>query len=318
MCHGKTFSSTRAGALAAPMMVAGAATAVLLFAAPVRAQTSQWDPPEWQVREVDRATSAAACGLYGWCGAKGGGPRIGVDPCFLAQNAMRPCTSNKAQAKGVDPNLAGTWELPFKGGVWVLEIARNGTYKFHSDAGDSVPANTGSFAAGDGHWSLKANKIGYDDSGNYLFQSPNVFIATSQHGAVAWLRPDLANEAMRRCPAGKELPSKPANVKSVKPDLVDPHLVGTWELPLKTGGIWVWEISSKGKYKFHSEAKDGAPSHSGTFSASNGQWSLSATTGIPGYTDTGNYLYQAPNVMMATGHLGGSAWLRPASALCTP
>jgi len=80
----------------------------------------------------------------------------------------------------------------------------------------------------------------------------------------------------------------------------------------------VWEISGDGSYKFHSEAMDGAPSHTGTFSAGDYHWSLAATTGIPGYTDSGNYLYQAPNVWMATGHLGGAAWLRPASTTCIP
>jgi hypothetical protein len=316
MFHSKKISRIGKRAHAAPMMFARGVTAALLFCAQARAQQG---PAGWEVAEIDRATKKAACDLYGWCGGNGGGgsaPRIGVDPCFLAQNAMRPCTSNTGQTKpmGVDPNLAGTWELPFRGGAWILTIERNGTYKFHSEAGDSVPANAGSFSASDGHWSLKADKMGYSDAGDYLYQAPNVFIATGQRGAVAWLRPDLAKEAMRRCAPGKQPASKPANGK---PN-VDPHLVGTWELPLKTGGSWVWEISSNGTYKFHSDAMDKAPSHNGEFSAGNGQWSLTATSGIQGYTDTGNYLYQAPNVLMANGHLGGAAWLRSASSLCTP
>ena len=51
--------------------------------------------------------------------------RIGSDPCYLAQNAMRPCTSADMEAlkpHGVDPNLVGTWEIPMKGGLWVLTI----------------------------------------------------------------------------------------------------------------------------------------------------------------------------------------------------
>ena len=69
-------------------------------------------------------------------------------------------------------------------------------------------------------------------------------------------------------------------------------------------------------YTFHSEAGDGAPSHTGNFAARDGQWSLNATTGIVGYTDSGLYLFQAPNVLMATGKLGGAAWLN--AAACTP
>jgi hypothetical protein len=80
----------------------------------------------------------------------------------------------------------------------------------------------------------------------------------------------------------------------------------------------VLTIERNGTYKFHSEAADKSPSHSGKFSAANGQWSLTATSGIRGYTDTGNYLYQAPNILMATGRLGGAAWLRAASSSCMP
>lgn len=228
-------------------------------------------------------------------------PRIGYDPCFLAQNAMRPCTSDQSQVSkpvGVDPNLVGTWEIPFKGGPWVLNILRNGTYNFHGEAHDGAPLHAGTFSANNGHWSLKA-KTGYTDAGDYLFQAPNIWIATGQLGAAAWLRPDLAQSAMRPCASAKLSMSNSATV--------DPNLVGTWNLPFKNGP-WVWDISGEGTYKFHSEAGDGAPSHAGAFSASNGQWSLMATTG---YADHGLYLFQAPNIWMATGQLGAAAWLRP-------
>ncbi len=89
---------------------------------------------------------------------------------------------------------------------------------------------------------------------------------------------------------------------------VDPNTVGTWELQLK-GGPWVWEIHSDGTYSFHSEAGDGVPSHSGTFSASNGRWALRATTG---YTDRGTYFVKPPDTLIAQGQLGIAAWRRPA------
>jgi hypothetical protein len=296
------------------MVFAAAATAA--FAVSARAQA--YEPPWWEVVEAENGAKQAACDMYGWCGQNGGGTtvtRIGVDPCYLAQNAMRPCTSkgSNAKPKGVDPNLTGTWEIPFKRGPWVLTIDRNGTYKFHSEAGDSVPANTGTFQAGGGHWSLKADKIGYADFGDYLFQVPNVFIATGQHGAVAWLRPELAKEAMRPCPPRRQPPPKLAS----KP-VVDPHLLGTWQLPLQSGGPWVWKISSNGTYKFHSDGLDMATPHTGTFSAGDGKWSLTATTGLGGYQDSGNYLYQSPNVMMATGRQGAAAWIRPTASSCMP
>ena len=104
----------------------------------------------------------------------------------------------------------------------MLEIDVNGTYKFHSEANDSVPSSTGSFSAGNGHWSLKA-KTGYADFGDCLYQAPDVFIATGQRGAVAWLRPALAKAVMRPC-AQRQPAAKP---------VVDPSLVGTWKLPIK-------------------------------------------------------------------------------------
>jgi hypothetical protein len=128
------------------------------------------------------------------------GPR-GPDPCYLAQNALRPCTSEQqqtpAQPVGLDPNVVGTWELAQKGGKWVLEIHRDGTYKFHSEAADGVAPNAGSFSASSGRWSLKATN-GYADGGTYLFQGTDTWIATGKLGAGAWrLRSTRASVARK-------------------------------------------------------------------------------------------------------------------------
>lgn len=231
-----------------------------------------------------------------------------IPKCMTEQNAMRPCDSVKP--RGVDPNLVGTWELPVKGGLWVLTINANGTYVFHSDAHDGVPSHAGTFAASNGSWTMvsKTESVKYSGSGNYLYQAPNIFIATfiatNQQGAVAWLRPKLAQAAMQ-CIVKQQ--------KAVNPAKLDSNLIGTWKVPVKSG-TWVWEIAANGNYQFHSEARDGAPSHSGVVTASNGQWTLTATTGLPGYTDNGQYLFQAPNIWMAKGKWAGGAWIRP----CNP
>jgi hypothetical protein len=254
----------------------------------------------------DQIAQQEFCNITGSCGHGGGqaaAPRIGYDPCYLAQNALRPCTSADMKAlkpHGVDPNLLGTWEIPMKGGLWVLTINANGTYAFRSDAHDGAQAHAGSFAASNGAWTMKA-KTGYAGSGNYLYQAPNIFIATGKLGAAAWLRPELAQAAMG-CTVMAQ--------KTANPTILDANLVGTWRLPVKTGN-WAWEITADGTYKFHSEARDGAPSHAGVFTASKGQWTLAATTGLPGYTDRGQYLFQTPNIWMAKGKLGGAAWIRP-------
>jgi hypothetical protein len=282
---------------AKPAPMAGAALLWLVGAA-AHAQDSL-SPSETNRMNYDMARYGA-CMVFGCNNGSGGGAHIGYPPCMLAQNAMIPCTSGQAaKPVGVDPDIVGTWELPFKRGPWVLEIRRDGTYKFHSEAGDRAPPQAGKFSASNGQWSLKTT--GYADGGNYRFQAPDVWIAAGKLGAAAWRRPASVQDVMRACASGQHPPSKTVGV--------DPNIVGTWELPLK-GGLWVLEIGRDGTYKFHSEGGDGALPHAGKFSAGNGQWSLTATSG---YTDAGYYLYQAPDIWIATGHLGTGAWRRPAS-----
>ena len=105
-----------------------------------------------------------------------------VDPCFIAQNAMRPCVKNPV---GVDPRTVGVWKLQFRGGPWVWEIDRNGTYKFHSEAGDGVPPHEGKFASSKGSWLLKATN-GYTDAGTYWFRDRDTWVATGQLGTAPW------------------------------------------------------------------------------------------------------------------------------------
>jgi hypothetical protein len=157
----------------------------------VRAQ-----PPPDYVQQTQQQINDA-CLLAG-CGntpSPGGQPAShpvpSVDPCFIAQNAMRPCT--QAKAVGVDSNLIGTWVLPRQGGNWVLEIFRNGTYKFHSEAKDGVAPHAGAFAAGQGQWSMKAT-TGYIDGGPYVFQPPDIWIAAGRLGTAAW-RQSVATKA---------------------------------------------------------------------------------------------------------------------------
>jgi len=283
--------------------------ALAIHATPARAQVYEYDAGSGCYKEESGAV-ASCTGYPGPASSPSQGPQIGYDPCFLAQNAMRPCTSDQGKAPepvGVDANLVGTWEIPFKRGPWVLTINRDGTYKFHSEAQDGTPSHGGIFSASNGRWSLKA-ATGYADSGFYLFQAPDLWIATGKVGAAAWLRPALAQKEMHSCTSDLRPISKRSGV--------DANLIGTWELSFK-GGPWVLTIGRDGTYKFHSEARDGAPSHSGTFSAGKGHWSLKSSNG---YTDAGYYLFQAPGVWIATGKLGSAAWLRPASdsASCKP
>ena|ERR1700681_378985 len=182
---------------AAPGRIAATAL-VCVFGTAVHAQTPT---PEDNAFQSHEEAEAAICRLYG-CnkGPTAPAPRIGYDPCFLAQNAMRPCTSAQGQPSkpvGVDPNIVGTWELELQGGLWVLAIHRDGTYKFHSEARDGAPSHAGSFFARNGHWSLTAT-TGYTDSGTYLLQGSDTWIATGHLGTAAWRRHSLKSASSKQ------------------------------------------------------------------------------------------------------------------------
>ena len=92
---------------------------------------------------------------------------------------------------------------------------------------------------------------------------------------------------------------------------VDSGLVGTWELNVpNTDGVarWVWEIRAEGTYAFHAEGPGGVPSHSGTFEARNGKYTLRSTT-MP-WVDDGTYQLIHGNTLSATGKLGTASWTR--------
>jgi hypothetical protein len=126
--------------------------------------------------------------------------RVVIDPCFLKQNALRPCTQDAAPPRkviGVDPNLVGTWVFRQSGGFWVLEIHRDGTYRFHSEAGDGAPSHAGSFGAKGGQWSLTATSgyPGWVDGGKYTLDLPDTWVATGKLGKGAWHRQSRESEA---------------------------------------------------------------------------------------------------------------------------
>lgn len=122
-----------------------------------------------------------------------------VDPCYIAQNAMRPCTP---APKGLDPKLVGTWILPLKDGAWIWKIYTNGTYRFHSEAKDNVPDHAGTFSANHGIWALKATSgiSGYADSGTYRYQPPDTLVATGRLGPAAWHRSAKAGSVPKPAP----------------------------------------------------------------------------------------------------------------------
>lgn len=99
---------------------------------------------------------------------------------------------------------------------------------------------------------------------------------------------------------------------------VDPQLVGTWEVNVPNAdGVarWVWGIRADGTYDFHAEGPGNVPSHSGTFQARSGKYSLRSTT--ISWTDDGTYVVQG-NTLNATGKLGNGVWTRVPQAAAPP
>ena len=95
-----------------------------------------------------------------------------------------------------------------------------------------------------------------------------------------------------------------------KPGSVDPGLVGLWEYNANPG-IWVWQISVNGTYTFHTEAPGYALPHNGTFTASNGKYTLHAVTAQ--WDDLGTYTFPSSGVMVTIGKAGTDTWYRIAA-----
>jgi hypothetical protein len=105
---------------------------------------------------------------------------------------------------------------------------------------------------------------------------------------------------------GSPLPLPPGGT----PGSVDPALVGLWKLYINSG-IWVMQISANGTYTVHTEAADNAPSNDGTFTTSNGHYTMHAINMQS--DDQGTYTVPSSGVMVASGKLGTGTWYRIAT-----
>jgi hypothetical protein len=168
---------------------------VLLLAA-LNVPSARADGVDIGQQNADACSNAigiGACTNSGRQSAPAPSITIGVDPCFIAQNAMRPCNSAPqapARPIGVDPHLLGTWYMPRANGLWVFEILPDGIYRFHSEARDGVAPHTGSLSARNGIWSMRAT-TGYSDAGTYSLQAPGVWITNGRLGPATWRRKSL-------------------------------------------------------------------------------------------------------------------------------
>jgi len=88
---------------------------------------------------------------------------------------------------------------------------------------------------------------------------------------------------------------------------VDPALVGVWDLPVP-GGTWRLAIDAAGHYQFTASGGSAAPSHSGDFTARNGEWTLHATS--LAVEDRGRYEIGAGGALRLIGNRGALDWQR--------
>ncbi|MGE0724636.1 MAG: hypothetical protein AB7O45_09680 [Alphaproteobacteria bacterium] len=116
--------------------------------------------------------------------------------------------------------------------------------------------------------------------------------------------------------------AEPVRVAQVE---VDPRLVGTWTLQtMNTAGGTVrsiWEIDRDGGYRFRAEGAGAPPAHAGRGVFAQGQWSLRASEGQPGWTDAGSYQVVGGDHVFFVGRLGPGTWQRMAgvpAAATTP
>jgi hypothetical protein len=163
-------------------------------------------------------------------------------------------------------------------------------------APDALSAQTDPCAAAEAHWKsteLIGTKSGFED---HLSRFSNCAFAGLARAKIAALTP----------PAEPAVRTPPANA-------VDPAGVGTWEMTVASNrGIarWIWDILPGGTYRFRSEGPGAARAHEGTITLGDGNWTLRASRGLPGWKDGGPYEFRDANTLVMTGRLGTGIWRR--------
>lgn len=161
------------------------------------------------------------------------------------------------------------------------------------------------------HASNRCLALALATNGGRYGYSPGADRKSAAAGAIGECRSrGGANCAVITSPCGNDNPQwasplpLPAGIHASP---VDPKMVGTWEM-LINPGYWIWRVAENGTYEFHSEAMDAAGANAGTFTASQGHYTLHATS--RNWDDTGTYEFQGPDTVVATGKLGTGTWHR--------
>jgi len=139
-------------------------------------------------RDAAAANALAACN------------RAGVAACFVV---TAPCAGDDPRGVSpiplpptppgppitVDRGLVGIWQINVTGGIWLWQIAANGTYTFRSEAFDKAGSNAGTFTASNGQYTLHAYDVHWDDQGTYTIQpGGNAVLFSGKLGTGTWTR----------------------------------------------------------------------------------------------------------------------------------
>ncbi len=149
--------------------------------------------PNFYASGVGSTREAAAANALAACKKEGAGsiecwiedsPCANDNPSWTAPLPLPPIGSPGT----VDPALVGLWKLNVNGGIWVWQIAANGTYTFHSEAPDRAPSHNGNFETNAGHYTLHAASMVWDDQGTYTMQGSTAVVMTGKLGTGTWYR----------------------------------------------------------------------------------------------------------------------------------
>lgn len=163
---------------------------------------------------------SASGGIWSLAATNGyadGGPYLYQAPDALtATGRLGTATWHRLANLDNDPDTIGTWQLLVNGKPWIWEIHTDGTYAFHSEAGDGVPPQSGKFAASAGYWWLEAAN-GYADGGTYTLQPPDSFTATGKLGTALWRHASAGSSAGDGTASGND--SDPCWVKALEANM---------------------------------------------------------------------------------------------------
>ena len=138
-------------------------------------------------RDGAAAVALAAC-------ARAGGANCAVEesPCAGDDprgNPPLPLPPPAVPPLPVDPGLVSIWQATVPGGIWLWQIAANGTYTFRSESTDQAPSHDGMFTAGSGKYKLHSITMNWDDQGTYTIQpGGNAVVFSGKLGTGTWTR----------------------------------------------------------------------------------------------------------------------------------